>query len=75
MPVLASVNLVSLSIDVMIMNAMLLPIVLGFLLLLEARALPEEWRMRGLRKYSTWGLCALVMGFGLYMIPATLHWL
>ena len=42
---------------------------------LEARALPEEWRMRGLRKYSTWGLCALVMGFGLYMIPATLHWL
>lgn len=73
--VLASVNLVSLSIDVMIMNAMLLPIVLGFLLLLEARALPEEWRMRGLRKYSTWGLCALVMGFGLYMIPATLHWL
>jgi Mn2+/Fe2+ NRAMP family transporter len=73
--VLASVNLVSLSIDVMIMNAMLLPIVLGFLLLLEARALPEEWRMRGLRKYSTWGLCALVMGFGLYMIPITLHWL
>jgi Mn2+/Fe2+ NRAMP family transporter len=73
--VLASVNLVSLSIDVMIMNAMLLPVVLGFLLLLEARALPQEWRMRGLRKYSTWGLCALVMGFGLYMIPSTLHWL
>jgi Mn2+/Fe2+ NRAMP family transporter len=73
--VLASVNLVSLSIDAMIMNAMLLPVVLGFLLLLEARALPQEWRMRGLRKYSTWGLCTLVMGFGLYMIPATLHWL
>jgi hypothetical protein len=31
--------------------------------------------MRGLRKYSAWGLCTVVMGFGLYMIPAALHWL
>ncbi len=73
--VLASVNLVSLSVDVMIMNAMLLPVVLGFLLLLEATALPPQWRMRGLRKYCAWGLCTVVMGFGLYMIPAALHWL
>ena len=73
--VLASVDLVRLSVDVMVMNAMLLPIVLGFLLALEARALPEQWRMRGTRKYLTWGFCLLVMGFGLYMIPATLHWI
>jgi Mn2+/Fe2+ NRAMP family transporter len=73
--VLASVNLVRLSIDVMVMNAMLLPIVLGFLLALEGRVLPPHWRMRGVRKYLTWSLCALVMGFGLYMIPASLHWL
>jgi Mn2+/Fe2+ NRAMP family transporter len=72
--VLASVDLVSLSVDVMVMNAMLLPIVLGFLVALEAKVLPEQWRMRGARKYVTWSLCALVMGFGLYMIPATLHW-
>jgi Mn2+/Fe2+ NRAMP family transporter len=72
--VLASMNLVSLSVDVMIMNAMLLPIVLGFLLALEARALPAQWRMRGTRRYLTWAMCLLVMGFGLYMIPATLHW-
>jgi len=72
--VLASVNLVSLSIDVMVMNAMLLPIVLGFLIALEARVLPAEWRMRGARKYLTWAFCALVMGFGVYMIPASLHW-
>jgi hypothetical protein len=72
--VLSSVNLVSMSVDVMVMNAMLLPIVLGFLLALEAKVLPERWRMRGIRKYVTWALCLLVMGFGLYMIPATLHW-
>jgi Mn2+/Fe2+ NRAMP family transporter len=72
--VLASVNMIRLSVDVMIMNAMLLPIVLGFLLALEARALPARWRMRGTRRYLTWTMCLLVMGFGLYMIPATLHW-
>ncbi len=73
--VLTSVNLVSLSIDVMVMNAMLLPIVLGFLLVLEARVLPAEWRMRGARKYLTWVFCLIVMGFGLAMIPASLHWM
>jgi Mn2+/Fe2+ NRAMP family transporter len=73
--VLTSVDLISLSIDVMVMNAMLLPIVLGFLLALEARVLPEQWRMRGTRKHLTWSFCLLVMGFGLYMIPATLHWI
>jgi hypothetical protein len=57
------------------MNAMLLPIVLSFLLALEARVLPAQWRMRGIRKHLTWACCALVMGFGLYMIPASLHWL
>jgi Mn2+/Fe2+ NRAMP family transporter len=71
--VLTSVNLVSLSIDVMVMNAMLLPIVLGFLLALEARVLPAEWRMFGARKYLTWAFCMIVMGFGLAMIPASLH--
>jgi len=69
--VLASVDLIGLSIDVMVMNALLLPIVLGFLLLLEAKALPAEWRMHGPRKYLTWLLCAVVIGLGLYMIPVT----
>jgi Mn2+/Fe2+ NRAMP family transporter len=73
--VLASVDLVSLSVDAMVMNAMLLPIVLGFLLALEAKVLPEQWRMRGIRKYLTWSFCLLVMGIGLYMIPATMHWI
>ena len=66
----SSGNLVRLSVDVEVMNALLLPIVLGFLLVLEATALPYQWRMRGWHKYTTWLLCSVVMAFGLYMIPA-----
>ncbi|WP_077099663.1 NRAMP family divalent metal transporter [Mycobacterium terramassiliense] len=72
--VLASVDLVNLAVDVEVMNALLLPIVLGLLLALEARALPEEWRMCGLRKYVARALCLVVMGFGLYMVPQALGW-
>lgn len=70
--VLASVDLVSLAVDVEVMNALLLPVVLGFLLLLEAKALPPAQRMRGWYKYTTWALCLIVIGFGLYMVPAAL---
>ncbi|MCV7101108.1 NRAMP family divalent metal transporter [Mycobacterium palustre] len=72
--VLASVDLVNLAVDVEVMNALLLPIVLGLLLALEARALPEEWRMRGPHKYVARALCLVVMGFGLYMVPQALGW-
>jgi len=37
-----------------------------------AKALPLQWLMRGLRNYSTWGMCLLVIAFGLYMVPRTL---
>jgi len=40
-------NLVSLTIGVQIMNALLLPLVLGFLIALCVRALPEPVRLRG----------------------------
>jgi len=73
--VLASVELVRLSIVVEVMNALLLPIVLGLLLMIEAKALPAQWRMHGIRKYSTWAMCLLVIGFGLYMVPRTLSWI
>lgn len=65
--VVASVNLVQLNIGIEVMNAMLLPVVLGFLLALEAKALPKEWRMKGFYKYTVWLVSAIVMGFGLYM--------
>ncbi|MDD4867271.1 MAG: divalent metal cation transporter [Mycobacterium sp.] len=73
--VLGSVDLVNLAVDVEVMNALLLPIVLGLLLALEARALPEQWRMRGPRKYITRTLCLVVIAFGLYMVPQALGWL
>ncbi|HYB82194.1 MAG TPA: divalent metal cation transporter, partial [Mycobacterium sp.] len=72
--VLASVDLVNLAVDVEVMNALLLPIVLGLLLALESKALPEQWRMRGLHKHTTRALCLVVMAFGLYMIPQALGW-
>jgi len=63
--VASGVNLVALSVGVQVMNALLLPIVLGFLYLL-ARRLPEPHRIRG--RYA--GLVALVVtltaGFGVF---------
>ena len=63
--VASGVNLVSLSVGVQVMNALLLPPVLGFLFLL-ARRLPEPWRLKG--GYAA--LCASIIvvsaGFGVY---------
>jgi Mn2+/Fe2+ NRAMP family transporter len=70
--VLLSVNLVKLVIDVEVMNALLLPIVLGFLLALEAKALPVEYRMKGLYRGVATALCLVVIMFGLYIAPASL---
>ncbi len=75
MVVLLSVHLISLVIDVEVMNALLLPIVLGFLLALEAKALPDEYRMHGLYRVIATVLCLLVIGFGLYVAPASLGWI
>ncbi|WDM02868.1 divalent metal cation transporter [Alicyclobacillus cycloheptanicus] len=65
--VFSGINLVNLSVDTEVMNALLLPIVLGFLLLLEAKVLPAEWRMKGAYKWTVWVISAVVMSFGLYM--------
>jgi Mn2+/Fe2+ NRAMP family transporter len=70
--VLASWNLVGLAVDVEVMNALLLPIVLGFLLLLDRKALPPEHGMRGTYRAVVTGLCLIVMAFGLYMVPSSL---
>jgi Mn2+/Fe2+ NRAMP family transporter len=48
--VASKINLVSLSVAVEVMNAVLLPIVLGFLYMLAIKALPEAYRLKG--KYA-----------------------
>jgi Mn2+/Fe2+ NRAMP family transporter len=40
-------DLVALNVGVQVMNALLLPLVLGFLIALARRALPPAWRLRG----------------------------
>ena len=70
---LASVDLVRLAVEVQVMNAALLPVVLGFLLALEAKALPREHRMRGVYRWAVTGACVVVMGFGVAMVPSAIE--
>ena len=51
-------NLVKLSISMEVMNALLLPIVLGFLYLLAVKALPDKYKIKGFYKY----VCLVVLG-------------
>lgn len=63
--VASGVNLVSLSVGVQVMNALLLPIVLGFLYLL-ARRLPEPYRLTGGYAVVVALVILLSAGFGVY---------
>ncbi len=63
--VASGVNLVSLSVGVQVMNALLLPIVLGFLYLL-ARRLPMPHRLSGGYAIVVALIIALTAGFGVY---------
>jgi hypothetical protein len=47
-------DLVSLSVAVQVMNALMLPLVLGMLIAVAAKALPPAQRMRG------WYLCLII---------------
>jgi hypothetical protein len=63
--VASGVNLVALSVGVQVMNALLLPPVLGFLFLL-ARRLPEPWRLQGGYAVLCASIIAVSAGFGVY---------
>ena len=69
---LLGIPLVGLMIDVEVMNAALLLIVLGFLILLEMEALPKEHRMSGAHKYIAWTLTGITILFGLYTAGVSL---
>jgi NRAMP (natural resistance-associated macrophage protein)-like metal ion transporter len=59
-------NLVALNIGVEVMNALMLPIVLGFLVLLAFKALPPEHRLRGPYAWLVVGVALLTAGLGVY---------
>jgi Mn2+/Fe2+ NRAMP family transporter len=69
--VLSGIPLVQLTLNIEVINAVLLPIVLGFLLVLEARVLPEDLRMKGLHRYAAWFMSGAVMVFGLFIAART----
>jgi Mn2+/Fe2+ NRAMP family transporter len=59
-------NLVALNIGVEVMNALMLPVVLGFLVLLAIKALPEPHRLRGIYAWIVISVCLLTAGLGVY---------
>ena len=61
----SGMNLVSLAIGVQVMNALLLPIVLGFLYLL-ARRLPQPHRLRGAYAAMSGAIILVTVVFGVY---------
>jgi NRAMP (natural resistance-associated macrophage protein)-like metal ion transporter len=59
-------DLVALNIGVEVMNALMLPLVLGFLVLLAFRALPPEHRLRGPYAWLVVAVSVLTAGLGVY---------
>jgi Mn2+/Fe2+ NRAMP family transporter len=59
-------NLVTLDIAVEVMNAFLLPLVLGFLVALSVRALPKAHRIRGRYFWLVAGVSTISAGLGVY---------
>jgi NRAMP (natural resistance-associated macrophage protein)-like metal ion transporter len=64
--VASGVNLVNLSVAVEVMNALLLPIVLGFLFMLALQALPEPYRLKGVYRAVVAIVVVLTSAFGVY---------
>ncbi len=71
--VLFNEDLVSIAITVEVINALMVPIVLGFLLMLETKALPDRYKMKGIYKKIVIILSLIVMVFGIYMIFPVLN--
>jgi hypothetical protein len=59
-------NLVALSVDVQVMNALLLPLVLGFLIALAVFALPPAVRLRGFYLWVVVAIATLTTAVGVF---------
>jgi NRAMP (natural resistance-associated macrophage protein)-like metal ion transporter len=61
----SGIDLVALSVGVQVLNALLLPIVLGFLYVLARRVLPAAYRLQGFYGLLVGVVVAVTAGFGL----------
>jgi Mn2+/Fe2+ NRAMP family transporter len=68
--VASGANLVALSVGVQVLNALLLPIVLGFLFALAIRALPDAYRLKGVYAWLVGAVMFVTAGFGIYSVAA-----
>jgi len=68
--VASGTNLVALSVGIQVLNAALLPIVLGFLFALATTALPEPYRLKGTYAGMVGGVMLITAGFGVYAAVA-----
>jgi Mn2+/Fe2+ NRAMP family transporter len=59
-------NLVSLNVGVQVMNALLLPLVLGFLIRLAMVTLPPAYRLRGWYLWLVLAVCTVTCALGVY---------
>ncbi|MBU6437550.1 MAG: divalent metal cation transporter, partial [Betaproteobacteria bacterium] len=64
--VASGVDLVRLSVAVQVMNALLLPVVLGFLYMLARRALPPPYQLRGAYAVVVVATIVITAALGLY---------
>jgi len=58
-------NLVALNVAVEVMNALLLPLALGLLILLATRALPEDKRVKGAYKWVVYAVSGVTVAFAM----------
>lgn len=63
--VISGINLVSLSVAIEVLNALLLPIVLGFLFALATKALPNKYRLKGWYAWVVGIILSLTALFGI----------
>ena len=59
-------DLVALNVGVQVMNAFLLPLVLGFLIALAVRALPPQHRLRGWYRVVVVVVSTVTCAFGVF---------
>lgn len=64
--VVSGINLINLSVAVQVMNAALLPIVLGFLYMLAIRVLPKPYRLQGTYSKVVGTIVVITSLFGVY---------